>query len=312
MGIFGAAFVGGLAITALRRMPWWWAAASAGAALAWRQAAQKRLRREDAFDEAETSATAAATLAVEPSTAAPPLVVDTHLVQRWSPAYFSAPLPEEDAEEESAPAPEAPSPAIELASELTHDLRPPEPIPPHTPPSAASPWVLTVEPVPAWQDPEPAAPDTTSSDLLTRAPEGVEESETARMESAPMRTEPATQYLPPISTGADLPDEILISSDPMEAILGEDLLPQIAAEPAPASFPEPLIEPKPTIRPTHSAPQKVLLRVPTRVTPKSAEPAPEPVIAGSSGPITPEIPPAPVVIPRQNPIRKKSWLGWWK
>lgn len=305
MGIFGAAFVGGLAITAMRRMPWWWAAASAGAALAWRNAAQKRLRKDDAIEKPETAAAVSETGEPHPE-------LDTHLVQRWSPSFFSAPAAVETDAPSSSPEIEVPSPAIELASELTYDLPPVEPVVPHTPPQSASPWVLTVEPLPAWQDPEPAVPVTTSSNLHGRAPEGVEERETALMESAPARPEPATPYLPPISTGADLPDEILISAETTEADISADLLPEIAADTYPAAVPEQPTPPKPTIRPASVAPQKVLLRVPARVTPKAIDPVPEPAVAGSSGANAPELPPAPVVIPRQNPTRKKSWLGWWK
>ena len=166
MGIFGAAFVSGLALTALRRMPWWWAAASAGAALAWRNAAQKKLQRQRLLEE-EASATHSA----EPEPDLPEL--DTHLVQRWSAAYFSAPA-ESPAPLEFASDIEVPTPAIELASEVTHDLQPAA-HPPIEAPRPPSPWVLSVEPVPAWQDQPPAAADSRSSDLLARAPEGVEE-----------------------------------------------------------------------------------------------------------------------------------------
>ena len=228
MGIFGAAFVSGLALTALRRMPWWWAAASAGAALAWRNAAQKKLQRQRLLEE-EASATHSA----EPEPDLPEL--DTHLVQRWSATYFSAPA-ESPAPLEFASDIEVPTPAIELASEVTHELQAAA-HPPIEAPRPPSPWVLSVEPVPAWQDQPPAAADSRSSDLLARAPEA----------PAPPRVNPPTQ--------------------------------------------------------------KVLLRVPARLTPKitPAAPSPSPDLAAPT-----DIPPAPVILPRPNPAPKKNWLGWWK
>ncbi len=304
MGIFGAAFVSGLALTALRRMPWWWAAASAGAALAWRNAAQKKLQRQRLLEEE-----AAATHSAEPGPDLPEL--DTHLVQRWSATYFSAPA-ESPAPLEFASDIEVPTPAIELASEVTHDLQPAA-HPPIEAPRPPSPWVLSVEPVPAWQDQPPAAADSRSSDLLARAPEGVEERESAPIESPSPRPDPASPYLPPISTGADIPDEVLITAeaapmDPTDSdVVPEIDAPQFQEEPLPeAASPAPEAPAPPRVNPPT---QKVLLRVPARLTPKitPAAPSPSPDLAAPT-----DIPPAPVILPRPNPAPKKNWLGWWK